>query len=186
MWSHPPLLLEGESSQRQALFMSMLGIGSDCDTASQRKLLICVDEISKLLDNECNKWAGDKEANKRFWREIYSLTRATDPHWIRIVMTGFTDSPGDAIAASGIGCKSYSLSMITDAEQQLLSAELLWAHAIHNVRFPGLLWTLVKSTPGLLGLWAQQINLQTPFIKSTPREAMNLSVDLPGAAASVP
>jgi hypothetical protein len=52
-------------------------------------------------------------------------------------MTGFTDSPRDALAASDVTCIPYSLSLITDAEQQMLSSELLWAYAKKNVPFPG-------------------------------------------------
>lgn len=101
-------------------------------------------------------------------------------------MTGFSDSPHDMVASSDVACYPYSLSMITNAEQQLLSAELAWVHAFKNVRFPGLLWTLVKSTPGLLGLWAQQIHLQHPLNDTSinPRLAMNLS-DLRSASMQV-
>ena len=109
-------------------------------------------------------------------------------------MTGFTDSPHAVVAASDVGCLSASLSMITDAEQQVLAAELLWAHARLNVRFPGLLWALVKATPGLLGLWAQLIQLGTPLTTGfppwdsahhvcTPRSAMD-SIQLGGASAA--
>jgi hypothetical protein len=117
------------------MFEEMLSLGRSCDSAP-RKLLICIDEISKLTDDKNNLWAGDPKKKQRFWRGLYALTRATHPNWIRAVMTGFTDSPRDAIEDSDVKCESLSLSLITDTEQQLLSAELLWAHAIHNVKFP--------------------------------------------------
>ncbi|RYG65371.1 hypothetical protein EON64_12050 [archaeon] len=66
-------------------------------------------------------------------------------------------------------------------------AELLWVHAFRNVRFPGLLWTLAKSTPGLLGLWAQQINLKPQLPIVNPRLAVNLQEHrLHDAASRVP
>lgn len=152
------------------------------------KLLICIDEISVLTDHPKNTWfsSADKELQKRFWRALYSLTRA-DRNWVRVVMTGFTDNPMMAVAASGLSCFPMSLSMITNAEQEVLVAELLWVHAFRNVRFPGLLWTLVKSTPGLLGMWAQQINLNPLLSRVNPRCAMELHEDrLYDAASRVP
>lgn len=76
------------------------------------------------------------------------ILHVTVPNWIVIVTTSFTDSPQDAMANSGFMSISFSLSMITNTEQQLLIAEHLWAHAIRNVKFPGLLWTF----PGLMSL----------------------------------
>jgi hypothetical protein len=79
--------------------------------------------------------------------------------------------------------------MITNAEQEVLSLELLWAYALKNVRFTGLLWALIKSTPGLLGLWAQQINLNAPLDISLslqramdPSDLMDLGAKVPWAA----
>lgn len=167
------------------LIFSMLGHSRETLSAP-RRLLICIDEVSKLTDDVENEWAREADTQKRYWRSLYSLTSAASLNWIRIVLTGFTDSPRDAVAASDVGCKTFNLSMITDSEQQLLSAELLWVHALKNVRFPGLLWTLVKATPGLLGLWAQQINLKPPLINARPRDAIDLTSNFLGAAAAVP
>ena len=49
--------------------------------------------------------------------------------------------------------------MITGPEHELLAAELVWAYVVENQPFPGLLWAVFKSTPGLIGLWAHTINL---------------------------
>jgi hypothetical protein len=60
--------------------------------------------------------------------------------------------------------------MITGPEQELLAAELMWAYAVENTEpFPGLLWALTKSTPGLLGLWAQLIKLHHHVQSVCPR-----------------
>lgn len=163
----------------QRIFRDMLEL-----LRPQAPLLICIDEISKLLDDPNNEWKVRIEDQKLFWRGLYSITGAMT-NWIRVVMTGFTDAPEKAVAASDVGCLPYQLSLITNAECELLAAELLWAHAATNVRFPAFLWALVKSTPGLLGVWAQQIALgkdNGPF----PKQAMNLHDDLSGAAQMVP
>lgn len=152
IWDHSPL---STADNPIALFREMLGL----DGPSPPKLLICIDEISKLLDHEGCAWARDPVQQKVFWRGLYTLTRASS-RWARVVMTGFTDSPHDAVTASDVSCRPFSLSMISGPEQELLAAELMWAYAIENTEpFPGLVWALTKSTPGLLGLWAQLIKL---------------------------
>ena len=57
------------------------------------KLLITIDEVSKLIDDPGCVWAHVAAEKKKFWRELHSLTRATPGRWVRVVMTGFTDSP---------------------------------------------------------------------------------------------
>jgi hypothetical protein len=146
-------------------------------------LLICLDEISKLLDHPENKWSKDIPQQKEFWRGLYSLTSA-GKNWIRVVMTGFTDAPRNGLAVSDVPLRSLALSMITNAEQEVLAAELLWVYASNNIRFPAFLWALVKSTPGLLGVWAQQIGLGTP--EPYPGEAMDLHRNLTAAGEMVP
>jgi hypothetical protein len=140
-------------------------------------LLINIDEVSKLLDDANCRWAQTETERKTFWRTLYSLTRATTA-WVRVVMTGFTDSPSDAVSASDVACRHMALSMITRPERELLVAELAWAYAVMNTKpFPGLLLALTKSTPGLLGLWANLIRLSGPPItadfsecpRATPR-----------------
>ena len=143
-------------SDRPQVFREML----DLDGETPR-LLICIDEVSKLVDDDSRDrcWTKNGAEQKTFWRRLFSLTRAT-PNWLRVVMTGFTDSPSEAVSASDVGCRPFALSMITGPEQELLAAELVWAYAVENTEpFSGLLWALTKSTPGLLGLWAQFIEL---------------------------
>lgn len=166
-------------------FQEMLKL-HDKRSLAPAKMLICIDEISVLMDHPKNAWFSDEdnERQKRFWRAIFALTRA-DNNWVRVVMTGFTDNPVTAVAASDILCHPMSLSMISEAEQEVLAAELLWVHAFRNVRFPGLLWTLVKSTPGLLGVWAHQIKLNPLLSSVNPRLAMDLH-ELNKAAPRVP
>jgi hypothetical protein len=127
---------------------------------------------SKLTDDKANKWASDPGKKKEFCRGLFSLTSVVgcELHdWIY------------RLTSSDIGCKVCKLSMITDA------AELLWAYALKNHRFPGFLWSLVKSTPGLLGLWAHQINLRKPLRAHVrPQDAMDLIGDFASAVAAVP
>jgi hypothetical protein len=153
-----------------ALFQEMLGLLTDSGDAPT-KVLICIDEVSKLLDDERCTWASDKLKMKSFWQGLYSVTRAT-PNWVRVVMTGFTDTPNNAIASSDVASFHASLSMMTTPEREQLAAELVWAYAAKNVVFPGLLWSLVKSTPGLLGLWAQHVRLH---LETPPNDAAALA-----------
>lgn len=183
----PKAMAEHNPSCLVRCFEEMLQV-HDKTLVAPAKLLICIDEISVLTDHPSNTWFAnqDRELQKRFWRSIFALTRA-DSNWIRVVMTGFTDNPVTAVAASDISCRPMSLSLISDPEQEVLVAELLWVHAFKNVRFPGLLWTLVKSTPGLLGLWAQQINLNPLLSSATPNLAMDFhEFQLHTAASIVP
>ena len=100
-------------------------------------------------------------------------------------MTGFTDSPSTAVSASDVACRPFSLSMITGPEQELLAAELVWAYAVENVEpFPGLLWTLTKSTPGLLGLWAQLMKMHRHEQGACPSRCILPPATAGGAAAS--
>lgn len=152
MWDFSPL---ARAENPVLVFREML----DLEGAAAPRLLFNIDEISKLVDDERCQWARIPAERKSFWQGLFSLTRASQ-NWTRVVMTGFTDSPSDAVSASDVSCRLFGLSMITLPEQELLAAELIWAHAVENSEpFPGLLWTLVKSTPGLLGLWAQQVGL---------------------------
>jgi hypothetical protein len=179
LWKHSPF--EGkDTSDMVELFKSMVGITRD----SSWKLLICIDEVSKLTDDSANKWSGKEEA-EMFWRGLFSLTQSCTA-WVRIVMTGFTDSPREAVNASDVVCLSYSLSMITNAENEVLCRELLWAYAAHNVPFPGLLWVLMKSTPGLLGLWAQQIDLCNPISKVDLGKTFSFTDNFSGLMSAVP
>lgn len=151
-WDFSPLALADDPVR---VFSDMLGL----EGAAAPRLLVNIDEISKLIDDSRCQWAKDPVQRKLFWQKLHSLMQASN-NWIRIVMTGFTDSPSDAVTASDVPCKLFGLSMITLPEQEVLAAELVWAYAVDNSEpFPGLLWTLVKSTPGLLGLWAQHIDL---------------------------
>ena len=195
IWENSPLtqLLPecerlGNPTAMLKLFEKMVGLHDLEGGAAPKCLLICIDEISKLTDDERNLWVkSDSAQNKsRFWKSIYSLTRATAGGWVRIVMTGFTDSPENDVQASDVSCKSLSLSMITNAEQEILSAELLWAYATHGVPFPGLLWALYKSTPGLLGVWAQQIRLQLPLSECVPMQAADPGQDYARALLAIP
>lgn len=89
------------------LFTRMLGLG-DSDKPAPAKLLICIDEISRLIDDPNNTWARNPSKQKRYWRGLYSITRATS-NWIRVVMTGFTNAPRTAVAASDFGLQVFSL-----------------------------------------------------------------------------
>lgn len=156
---HLPMLRKTRNaSPLLRLFRDMLHLSFGIAPA---KLLICIDEVSRLIDDPKNKWSIQDSEQSRFWRCVYSLTRA-DTNWVREVMTGFTDTSFDAMAAADVRCRRLSLSMIiTNAEEEMLVAELMRAYACKNHPFPNLLWNIVKSTPGLLGLWAQHINLQS-------------------------
>lgn len=74
IWDHSPVSRATDMGEMVRIFESMLGIGN---TGPQRKLLICIDEISKLTDNEANKWAKVKAEQVEFWKFVYSFTRAT-------------------------------------------------------------------------------------------------------------
>ena len=142
-------------------FRWLIGIPmTHSDPPPPGNVLLCIDEVSKLLDHKDNKWHANAAQQKQFWKTLFSIQRAVEPGWIRIVMTGFTDTPKAGIDSSDVGCERMSLSMITSAEQEVLAAELIWAYAVHNQCFPGLTWQVTKSTPGLLGTWAQIIRLR--------------------------
>jgi hypothetical protein len=174
-------------------FKEMLGLLSHYHDAA---LLISIDEISKLLDcpecewnsvreKKCDSAAVPKE-RKVFWSGLFDLTRAST-NWVRIVMTGFTDSPNIAMSASDVACQAFELSMVRASDQQLLAAEIIWAYAADNTEpFPGFLFALVKSTPGLLGLWAQQIDLRLDGSGTRVTADIRLAMQSNTLATSVP
>ena len=131
--------------------------------APSANIVLCIDEISKLTDHEANQWSLDSSKTIWFWKQLNSLQRPST-YFVRIVMTGFSENPHDDIAASDIACVPMSLSMVGGSEGiRVLAAEILWAYAVNNLVFPGFLWQVVKSTPGLVGTWAWRIGLATPF-----------------------
>jgi hypothetical protein len=104
-WDFSPLALADDPVR---VFSDMLGLGG----ADTPRLLVNIDEISKLIDDSRCQWAKDPVQRKLFWQKLHSLMQASN-NWIRIVMTGFTDSPSDALTVSDVPCELFGLSMIT-------------------------------------------------------------------------
>ena len=75
------------------------------------KLLVCVDEISKLVDDSRCSWA--RVSQPDFWNGLYAVSRTTS-HWVRFVMTGFTDFVENSIVSSDLRCETRDVPFVND------------------------------------------------------------------------
>ena len=66
----------------RTLFEKMLKLGTDSAPA---KLLICIQGAHFLMNHEENEWSQTPEAIRQWKRELFMVSRASRPNWIRIV-----------------------------------------------------------------------------------------------------
>ena len=114
-------------------------------------ILIAVDEFSKLCDDVCELWTPE---NRRNFIRALSNDKSSDPI-VRFVFTGFNQTFTSLLEESGtrIMFKSLSLCDFSSAKPLLK----LIVSQYQGVKVPMLLFETVKSTPGLVGLWAERV-----------------------------
>jgi len=125
------------------------------DMGETKPLLIAVDEFSKLID-VAEKW--NKNERNLFVRSLQNNKRAKP--FVQFVFTGFNRGITNLMEASSAPVQVLSLSLcdFSSARPLLDVIKHEYDKNFNNkIAFPTLLYEVVKSTPGLVGLWAERL-----------------------------
>jgi len=121
-----------------------------------KSLLIAVDEFSKLID-AAQSW-NNKDKNS-FVRSLQNEHKAMP--FVRFVFTGFNRGITNLMEASCTPVSTFALSLCDFSSSkpllQLIKKQYDENFNDHKTKFPSLLYEVVKSTPGLVGLWAERL-----------------------------
>ena len=121
-----------------------------------KSLLIAVDEFSKLID-AAQSW--NKEDKNCFVRSLQNEHKAMP--FVRFVFTGFNRGITNLMEASCAPVSTFALSLCDFSSSkpllQLIKKQYDENFNDHKTKFPSLLYEVVKSTPGLVGLWAERL-----------------------------
>ena len=129
----------------------------DAESKRQLPLIIAVDEFSKLTDRmKEKKW--QKEKVLEFFGKL-SNEKRLDP-LIQFVFTGFNK---EMVRESGAQFKCMSLTLCDFSSSKPLLREIVRVYRERKVTVPMLLYETVKSTPGLVGLWAERVFTENAF-----------------------
>jgi hypothetical protein len=77
-----PFFTSSPTMSPRTLFERMLNLGVESAPA---KLLICIEGIQFLMNHDENEWSQTPEAIRRWKRELFMVSRASRPNWIRTV-----------------------------------------------------------------------------------------------------
>lgn len=132
----------------------------DAESKQQLPLIIAVDEFSKLTDRMKEKnWR--KEEELEFLSKLNNAKRL-DP-LVQFVLTGFNTEMSSSVRESGAKFKCLSLTLCDFSSSKPLLREIVRAYRERKVAVPMLLYETVKSTPGLVGLWAERVFTENAF-----------------------
>lgn len=132
----------------------------DAESKQQLPLIIAVDEFSKLTDRMKEKnWR--KEEELEFFGKLSNAKRL-DP-LIQFVFTGFNKEMSSSVRESGAQFKCLSLTLCDFSSSKPLMREIVRVYRERKVAVPMLLYETVKSTPGLVGLWAERVFTENAF-----------------------
>lgn len=123
---------------------------------TSKSLLIAVDEFSKLVDT-AQKWNEDER--KFFINSLQNEHKAK--RFVRFVFTGFNRGITKLMEASSAQVMTFALSLCDFSSAKPLLKKIKEKYDEdsnhHEIKFPSLLYEVVKSTPGLVGLWAERL-----------------------------
>jgi hypothetical protein len=137
------------------------------ETGQEKNILFCIDEFSVLTDRILQRWERDQQ--KEFISRLHSMKQACYP-FLQIVMTGFHLNMNTLLKSSST-LQCYTLDLCDISSSRPLLKKILETYKEHSSRFedpihfPLFLFEVVKSTPGLIGFWAE--NLQRNFFCRT-------------------
>ena len=121
----------------------------DAGSKTQLRLVIAVDEFSKLTD-ELARW--HIEDKKAFIRSLCNERQES----VQFVFTGFNTEMNACMEESGVQVIFKTLSLCDFSSAKPLLKLIIDAYP-EGVKIPMLLFETVKSTPGLVGLWAERV-----------------------------
>jgi hypothetical protein len=123
---------------------------------TSKSLLIAVDEFSKLVDI-AQSW--NKEDKNSFVSSLQNEHKAKP--FVRFVFTGFNRGIIKLMHASYAPVRIFALSLCDFSSVKPLLQQIKKQYDKdfnnHGIKFPSLLYEVVKSTPGLVGLWAERL-----------------------------
>jgi len=125
---------------------------------TSKSLLIAVDEFSNLID-VAQLW--DRQEKNLFMGSLRNEHRS-EP-FVRFVFTGFNRGMNNLMQISGAALKVLSLSLCEFSSARPLLHKIKEEYEkeeylnIKKTPFPLFLYEVVKSTPGLVGFWAERL-----------------------------
>lgn len=120
---------------------------------SKKNVIICVDEFSLLTDIAGEKW--DSIEKQSFIGNIRDCMRHCSPI-VQFVFTGFHSTMEDMMMSSAL-VDNYVLTLCSFSSSAPLLKKVCSAYDAVNIPVPMLLFQAIKSTPGLVGLWAERV-----------------------------
>lgn len=123
---------------------------------TSKSLLIAIDEFSKLVD-KAQSW--NKDDKNSFVSALQNEHKAET--FVRFVFTSFNRGITKLMEASNAPVMTFALSLCDFSSARPLLQQIKYQYdkkdSIENTKFPTLLYEVVKSTPGLVGLWAERL-----------------------------
>ena len=123
---------------------------------TSKSLLIAVDEFSKLVD-KAQSW--NKDDKNSFVSALQNEHKAKP--FVRFVFTSFNRGITKLMEAYSAPVMTFALSLCDFSSARPLLQQIKNQYdkkdSIENTKFPTLLYEVVKSTPGLVGLWAERL-----------------------------
>ena len=126
------------------------------DNGDDYPLVIAVDEFSKLIDAANDSTYGWSPVNRTDFITSLQNVMQTRP-FVRFVCTGFNRSLDRLLDASSAPVYSITLTLCDFSSAKPLLRAIVNEYDRLNLSVPVLLYEVVKSTPGLVGLWAERL-----------------------------
>ena len=124
----------------------------DARSRKQLPLVIAVDEFSKLTDKFAECW---RENQKKDFVRALCNQRQSSPS-VQFVFTGFNTEMNGLMEVSDVHVIFKTLSLCDFSSAKPLLKLIVDAYP-KVLKIPMLLFETVKSTPGLVGLWAERV-----------------------------
>jgi hypothetical protein len=116
-------------------------------------LLIAVDEFSKLTDAVQKKWTTQ---DQNFFINALQNDKKANP-FVQFVFTGFNRKMSNLMGASSPNVETKTLNLCDFSSSKPLLRLIINIYKEKKIDIPMLLFETIKSTPGLIGLWAERI-----------------------------
>ena len=116
-------------------------------------LVIAVDEFTHILDSTYKKWSYN---NRIDFLNSFKNNLCTKP-FVKFVFTGFNHNMNHYLEPSSAEIYYITLTLCDFTSAKPLLRFIINEYIRMNRRVPMVLYEVVKSTPGLIGLWAESV-----------------------------
>jgi hypothetical protein len=125
------------------------------EDGNEKNILFCIDEFSVITD-KLQGW--DRDQQRQFISKLHQIKQATHP-FTQFVMTGF-HLDMETLLESSSNIAHYTLELCDFSTSRPLLYRILEEYknstqSENMIPFPLSLFEVVKSTPGLIGYWAE-------------------------------